>query len=762
MDLHKFQHFILELDFNKILEQSKINQLEVPKDEQIESDFLCKVPISFGDENEYQKIWKPLFYEEVKANIVKSFQTETYPDVEYKFEKHKKDEFTKLDFQLIGQKDQLNFRDLVLISCTPYQQGDQCLLGLIENNQDIVRVNVQNNFEPIGALFEKNMIINQQNPNQKSLKNFFIRKVTGLSTLEREFRALHKFGDLMLKSILLSLDTQPKVNSYFTIPYKLDQKLHSIYNSSQYEAIQQTLKTHGITLIQGPPGTGKTKTVLGTLSVLLQSKQERPDLNLVQKTSLEVEQEYNQEFPQPWKSSNYDDWRDHIFDDVEQDISNYFTNRLSDFQKEKPTPIYKSDYSQAKIPNKILVCGPSNASVDEIIRKVLEEGLLDENGQRSDVPIVRIGENFDPTLSKVSLECLVQQRIYEQQNQDTDKVKKEILNQAKVIFGTLSSSGSNVLAQSELKFDTVIIDEAAQAVEISTLIPLQYGCRRLILIGDPNQLPATIFSSICGKYKYDQSLFERLQKQGANVHLLKTQYRMHAKISKFISTTFYGSELNDYEHLERLIGTPKFYDYYTYSPVVILHVKGYENFTRNSYCNEMEAKVVSELYKDMKNKFPNFNMNNLGIVSPYSQQVWLINKQLKKLNEDNVEVKTVDGFQGREKDVIIFSSVRSKFISENVKNPKKGVGFLSDARRMNVSLSRCRQSLIVVCDIYKISCNERWRSLINYSIQLGSCYRVETEDISEWFQSFDQDPLRYSIINEITFKKKVKPELVKT
>lgn len=94
---------------------------------------------------------------------------------------------------------------------------------------------------------------------------------------------------------------------------------------------------------------------------------------------------------------------------------------------------------------------------------------------------------------------------------------------------------------------------------------------------------------------------------------------MHSKISKFISTTFYNSELNDYEYLDRLIGTPKFYDYYTYSPVVVLHVKGYENFTRNSYCNEIEAKVVTEIYKDMKNKFPNFNMNNLGIVSPYSQ-----------------------------------------------------------------------------------------------------------------------------------------------
>lgn len=71
---------------------------------------------------------------------------------------------------------------------------------------------------------------------------------------------------------------------------------------------------------------------------------------------------------------------------------------------------------------------------------------------------------------------------------------------------------------------------------------------------------------------------------------------------------------------------------------------------------------------------------------------------------------------------------------------------------MNVSLSRCRQTLIVVCDIFKISCNERWRNLINYSIDLGSCYRVITEDISEWFANFDSDPLKYAITNKIVLK----------
>lgn len=96
------------------------------------------------------------------------------------------------------------------------------------------------------------------------------------------------------------------------------------------------------------------------------------------------------------------------------------------------------------------------------------------------------------------------------------------------MFGTLSSVGSNVVFNSNVKFDTVVIDEAGQSTEISNLIPLMYSCQRLILIGDPNQLPATVFSPKSLEHNYDQSLFERLMKSGFPVSILKTQYRMHA------------------------------------------------------------------------------------------------------------------------------------------------------------------------------------------------------------------------------------------
>ena len=122
---------------------------------------------------------------------------------------------------------------------------------------------------------------------------------------------------------------------------------------------------------------------------------------------------------------------------------------------------------------------------------------------------------------------------------DLTVCKKKILKESQLIFSTLSSCGSAVLENADIELDTVVIDEAGQSVELSNLIPLGYGCRRLILIGDPKQLPATVFSPTCLQHHYDQSLFERMMRGNYPVNLLKVQYRMHPEISRVIGSTFY-------------------------------------------------------------------------------------------------------------------------------------------------------------------------------------------------------------------------------
>ena len=161
---------------------------------------------------------------------------------------------------------------------------------------------------------------------------------------------------------------------------------------------------------------------------------------------------------------------------------------------------------------------------------------------------------------------------------DEKAVRKEILKRAKLICSTLSVTGSSIITRSDIKFDTVIVDEAAQAIELSTLIPLKYSCKRLILIGDPNQLPATIFSKTCTKLSYDRSLFERLQINGYPVLLLNTQYRMNTLISRFISENFYEAQVKDYEKIEDILGEKKIVKNLKFDKFLVFHISGLEVF----------------------------------------------------------------------------------------------------------------------------------------------------------------------------------------
>ena len=132
-----------------------------------------------------------------------------------------------------------------------------------------------------------------------------------------------------------------------------------------------------------------------------------------------------------------------------------------------------------------------------------------------------------------------------------DAAKMMVLNEASIVCTTLSCAGYSMFSQLKHGFDTVLIDEAAQAVEVSTLIPLKYACRRLILVGDPSQLPATVFSERALKHRYEQSLFQRLMIGGQRVSMLTTQYRMHPSISRFPAERFYQGAILNAPNLEQ-------------------------------------------------------------------------------------------------------------------------------------------------------------------------------------------------------------------
>jgi senataxin len=292
------------------------------------------------------------------------------------------------------------------------------------------------------------------------------------------------------------------------------------------------------------------------------------------------------------------------------------------------------------------------------------------------------------------------------------RAQEAVLNDAHVICGTLSGSGHDMFQGLSIEFETVIVDEAAQCVEMSALIPLKYGCAKCILVGDPKQLPPTVFSKDAARFQYEQSLFVRMQKNHPDdVHLLDTQYRMHPEISLFPSRTFYDGKLLDGGDMAGLRQQP-WHKSMILGPYRFFDVQGQHQAAPkgHSLINVAEIDVAMRLYKRLTSDFPDYNFQGkVGIITPYKSQLRELKSRFTTAYGANivedVEFNTTDAFQGRESEVIIFSCVRA--------SPSGGVGFLSDIRRMNVGLTRAKSSLWVLGNSQSLVRGEFWKKLID-------------------------------------------------
>lgn len=292
------------------------------------------------------------------------------------------------------------------------------------------------------------------------------------------------------------------------------------------------------------------------------------------------------------------------------------------------------------------------------------------------------------------------------------KAQTTIMRQAQVICATLSGSAHNALSSLQMRFDTVIIDEAAQCIELSALIPLKYGCKQCIMVGDPNQLPPTVLSQHAASLKYEQSLFVRMFNQNPDrVHMLNVQFRMHPDIAEFPSREFYDSKLlTGNTNLERT--TKDWHSSSVFTPYRFFDVKGSQERSEKtqSLFNRNEAQTAFQIYSAVEKMLGHKAIaGKVGIISPYKQQVNLLKKvfetQLGSLALKDIDFNTIDGFQGQEKDIIMISCVRAE-------QDAHGVGFLSDTRRMNVAITRAKSALWVLGNESSLVKSPVWRRLI--------------------------------------------------
>ncbi|XP_009349620.2 NFX1-type zinc finger-containing protein 1 homolog [Pyrus x bretschneideri] len=297
---------------------------------------------------------------------------------------------------------------------------------------------------------------------------------------------------------------------------------------------------------------------------------------------------------------------------------------------------------------------------------------------------------------------------------DAQTIRNLCLAKACLIFCTASSS-ARLHTEGMVPLELLFIDEAAQLKECESIIPLQLsGLRHAILIGDEKQLPAMVKSQISEEAEFGRSLFERLVLLGHEKHLLDVQYRMHPSISLFPKMEFYDNQILDGPNVNETSYNKCFLDgkmYGSYSFINIANGKEERDRVR-SLKNVAEVAVVYEIVSSLYKEFTRTKMKvSVGVISPYTAQVNAIQERVKEYSEVStgsdfsVSVRSVDGFQGGEEDLIIISTVRC--------NRKGSVGFLSNHQRANVVLTRARHCLwILGHESTLINSNSIWKKLI--------------------------------------------------
>ena len=312
------------------------------------------------------------------------------------------------------------------------------------------------------------------------------------------------------------------------------------------------------------------------------------------------------------------------------------------------------------------------------------------------------------------------ERLKEREIELDLRIRAQIFGEARVIACTLVGSANRLL--DGMKFGTLFIDEAAQALEAACWIPIRRASR-VILAGDHCQLPPTIKSVAAMKGGLDKTLMQRIvERKPEAVTLLTMQYRMNEKIMQFSSNWFYNGKVVAAPEVKFRgildLDTPMEWREIRNEELGMRN----EEFVGENYgrVNKPEARetlmALAEYFVKIGRQRIMDERIDVGIISPYRAQVQYIRHLIKKTDffkpfRKIISVNTVDGFQGQERDVILVSLVRS--------NAEGQIGFLRDLRRMNVAITRARMKLIILGDVNTLTKHPFYKKLWEYCINRG-------------------------------------------
>jgi ATP-dependent RNA/DNA helicase IGHMBP2 len=443
----------------------------------------------------------------------------------------------------------------------------------------------------------------------------------------------------------------------------------------------------------------------------------------------------------------------------------------------KTTTLVQAILETIRRERRVLVCAPSNTAVDLLTEKLAERGVnVIRLGNPSRVSDLLLKHTLDAgVMAHASYAKMHAMRQTAEQHRETasERVRnfgfeerqrrqwlkdeartlrqaaddlerfmtEDVLESVQVITCTLVGASHRHIRH--LGFETVFIDEAAQALEPGCWIPIAKG-QRLVLAGDHHQLPPTVKSEKAAREGLRETLFEKcIQRQPNTARMLKVQYRMHAHIMGFSSERFYGGQLVAHpsvRHADLAAYDPRFNDprFSPDLPVEFIDTAGcgYQELAipeSRSTANPEEAhlllerlaQLLAQLSEPGEPTDPDQRPLTIGVIAPYRAQINYLKDAIEDsellnglLLQRRLSVGTVDSFQGQERDIIAITLTRS--------NAQGEIGFLSDIRRMNVGMTRARRKLLLVGDSSTLSRHPFFGELLAYVKGVGG-YRTTHE-----------------------------------
>lgn len=693
-----------------------------------------EVAKAFQDPTTYQQTFQPLLLLEAWQGMVKAREENANKPYEVKIlNRTNVDSFIEFTSSIgheANRETQLQEGDIILLSKAKVKLTEDATVahGLAR----VSRIKRQKAY---------NEIVYQSMPSTSIASSLVAQnsvygvKVQSITPLEREYGALQglQYYDLCMQ--ILKAMPSPRIH----LSDREIQSAQDVWNvnRAQSEAINAAMQNEGFSLIQGPPGSGKTKTIVAIVGGLLSQALSGSSAG-AQRISVPGQRVNNPDMSAPPKKLLVCAPSNAAVDELVMRLKEGVKTRNG---KSYPLNVVRIGRSEA-INSQVV-----DVTMDELVAKKMGGGNENDAKQREAHQAVfkehqEVSSKLNAAREKESTGKMEPKEASElrdtigalakrkrdlgvkidnikdaernagrEADLNRKRAQQAVLDQAHVICATLSGSGHDMFQSLNIEFETVIIDEAAQCVEMSSLIPLKYGCVKCIMVGDPKQLPPTVFSKEAAKFQYEQSLFVRMQSNFPDVvYLLDTQYRMHPDISVFPSRSFYDGLLKDGDGMAGLRVRP-WHASALLAPYRFFDVKGQHQSAPkgHSLVNYAEIDVAMAIFDRLTTDFRTYDYTGkVGVITPYKSQLRALKDRFSSRFGstilETIEFNTTDAFQGRESEIIIFSCVRA--------SPAGGIGFLQDIRRMNVGLTRAKSSLWVLGNSESLMRGEWWKKLV--------------------------------------------------